>query len=181
MALTWPDPLPAYGPVRLRPFEDSDLELIADLSRDPYVGLIGTVPVPFSVDEGRAYLARQHQRLLDGTGYSFAVVETGNDQAVGTAGLWLPKREQGIATAGYAVAPRARGRGLAAAALRTLTEFAWTDPALHRVELYIEPWNTASVRTAQHCGYRYEVLLPSHLEIGGQRRDMLRYATTQPA
>lgn len=181
MSLTWPDPLPTYGPVRLRPFRDTDLALVAELATDPYVGLIGTVPVPFSVPEGLAYLARQHQRLVDGTGYSFAVVASGSGEAVGTAGLWLREREQGWATAGYTIAPRARGRGLAAAALAALTEFAWTDPVLQRIELYIEPGNAASLRTAERCGYVCEALLADHAEIGGRHRDMLRYAATHPS
>jgi RimJ/RimL family protein N-acetyltransferase len=166
--------------VRLRPFADGDLDLVAHLASDPYVGLIGTIPIPFTVDEGLAYLVRQHQRLVDGTGYSFAVVESASGRAVGTAGLWLRERDQGRATAGYTIAPSARGRGLAAAALAALTELAWRDEVVQRVELLIEPWNTASVRTAERCGYECEGLLPEHLEIGGQARDMLRYAATRP-
>jgi hypothetical protein len=40
------------------------------------------------------------------------------------------------------------------AAPTALTSFAWSIPALHRIELYIEPWN-----------------------LGGHRRDMLLYPT----
>jgi ribosomal-protein-alanine N-acetyltransferase len=47
---------------------------------------------------------------------------------------------------------------------------------LHRIELYIEPWNVASVRTAERARYQREGLLRSHQEIGGRRRDMLLYA-----
>ena len=73
--------------------------------------------------------------------------------------------------------PSARGRGLAAAALTALTSFAWTIPGLHRIELYIEPWNAGSVKTAERAGFEREGLLRSHQEIGGRRRDMLLYAT----
>ncbi|GAB3259318.1 GNAT family N-acetyltransferase [Arthrobacter pigmenti] len=100
---------PQYGNVRLRRFEDRDAAMAADLSRDPYVPLIGTLPS-------------------------------------------------------------------ASDALRALTAFAWTIPVLHRVELYIEPWNTASIRTAERAGYEHEGLLRSHQEIAGKRSDMLLYA-----
>jgi [ribosomal protein S5]-alanine N-acetyltransferase len=53
---------------------------------------------------------------------------------------------------------------------------AWTIPALHRVELYIEPWNAGSVKTAERARFEREGLLRSHQEIGGRRRDMLLYA-----
>jgi ribosomal-protein-alanine N-acetyltransferase len=62
---------------------------------------------------------------------------------------------------------------VAAAALTALTSFAWTIRALHRIELYIEPWNAGSVKTAEGAGYEREGLLRSHHEIGGRRRDML--------
>ena len=52
-------------------------------------------------------------------------------------------------------------------------------PQLHRVELYVEPWNTASVRTAENAGYEREGLLRSHGEIGGRRLDMLLFAAVR--
>ena len=67
--------------------------------------------------------------------------------------------------------------GCASNALRALTAFAWTIPELHRIELYIEPWNDGSIRVAAAAGYLREGLLRSHLEIGGTRRDMLLYAS----
>ena len=57
---------------------------------------------------------------------------------------------------------------------------AWTIPALHRVELYIEPWNTGSVRTAEKAGYQREGLLKGYQEIAGTRRDMYLYAALRP-
>ncbi|HZA30601.1 MAG TPA: GNAT family protein, partial [Propionibacteriaceae bacterium] len=84
------------------------------------------------------------------------------------------------ATAGYSVAAAHRGRGIASSALKALTTFAWTIPALHRVELYIEPWNGSSIHVAEASGNQREGLLRSHQEIGATRRDMLLYTTTRP-
>jgi hypothetical protein len=128
LGLVWPDPLPAYGAVRLRPFRRDDLGLVAALSADPYLPLIGTIPSRFTSEEGLAYIERQHQRLVDGTGWSFVVVDARTDEAVGTAGLWLSLERP--ATAGYAVAPEARGRGYATAALTALTESPGRGPGL---------------------------------------------------
>jgi len=181
MPLSWPDPLPAAGSVILRPFRSSDLPLVAELSRDPYVPLIGSIPEEYSDEAGRAYVARQHQRLTDGSGYSFAIAERAGDRAVGGAGLWLHDRAAGRATMGYVVALSARRRGVASAALSALTAFAWTLTDLRRLELYIEPWNTGSIRVAERCGFTSEGLLTRHLEIGGTRRDMLCYAQLREA
>jgi ribosomal-protein-alanine N-acetyltransferase len=64
--------------------------------------------------------------------------------------------------------------------LKALTTLAWTIAALHRIELYIEPWNNSSIHVAEAAGYQREGLLRSYLEIGGTRQDMLLYATTRP-
>jgi RimJ/RimL family protein N-acetyltransferase len=177
-ALTWPDPLPRHGPIGLRPFHRGDLQLVAELAADPYVPLIGTIPAPYSEAAGLAYLERQHQRLADGTGWSFAIAELATDRAVGGAGLWL--RDDDPATVGYAVAASARGRGIARAALTALTEFAWTRQDLRTVELFIEPTNLASIAVAERCGYRRHELIAGHTEIGGIRRDMLRWEAIRP-
>ena len=88
-------------------------------------------------------------------------------------GLWLRQLPEGRATVGYAIVSSPRGRGLA------VTAFGWSIPELHRIELHVEPGNTASVRTAEQAGYRREGLLRSHSEIAGRRRDMLLFAAVR--
>ena len=166
--------------MRLRAFEGRDVEMVRNLSTDPYVPLTGSLPSHACVADARAWIGRQHERLATGVGYSFCIAAVADDRALGQAGLWLRAVDQGRATVGYGVAPVARGRGVAAVALLALTGFAWTDPRVHRVELYIEPWNTASVRTAERAGYRAEGLLRSHQVIDARRVDMTIYAALRP-
>jgi len=175
--LSWPTGPVAHDPVILREFSAADLPMVREMSADPYVPLIGTLPPNASTPEALAYIDRQRGRLAERVGFSFAIAEAGTGRGVGGIGLWLAGLDQGRATAGYSVIPSARGRGLAAAALTALTSFAWSIQELHRIELYIEPWNAGSVRTAERAGFEREGLLRSHQEIGGRRRDMLLYAT----
>lgn len=177
--LSWPERLPAHGAVLLRPFRDGDLPLIAELATDPHIPAITTVPSRYTDSDGRAYLARQYRRLTEGTGWSFAIAALADDRALGQIGLWLPHPATGRAMAGYVVAPSARGRGVATAALLALTDFAWTLPELYRVELYIEPWNAGSIAVATRAGFTREGLLRSHQEIAGTRRDMLLFAAVR--
>ena len=163
----------------LRAFEPGDLPMALDLATDPYAPLIGTMPAQATEAEAADWVQRQQRRWAEGAGFSFAIAEAVTGRAVGAAGLWLRQLSGGRATAGYFVAPGDRGRGLAAMALRALTEFGWTIAPLHRVELHIEPWNAASVRTAENAGYLREGLLRSHTEIGGRRRDMLLFAAVR--
>jgi ribosomal-protein-alanine N-acetyltransferase len=174
---SWPVTAPAYASVVLRPFADRDVPMVMDLATDPYLPLIGSLPAHADADQARAFIDRQRGRLAEGAGLSFAVADASTDEATGTIGLWLHDLAAGRATAGYSIAPAHRCRGIAADALRALTAYAWTIAHLHRIELYIEPWNTASIRTAESAGYQSEGLLRSHQQIGTTRRDMLLHAT----
>lgn len=150
--------------------------MVQDLATDPYVPLIGSLPAHATETQASDWIQRNLGRWAEGTGFSFAIAEVANGYAVGSAGLWVTELRHGRATAGYSVAPRHRGHGYAADALNALTTFAWTLPAVHRVELYIEPGNIPSIRTAERAGYAYEGRLRSHQEIGGRRRSMLLHA-----
>lgn len=176
----WPRSPPSWGAVLLRAFTEDDVPMVRDLSTDPYVPLIGTLPGNATGAQARDWIRRQRDRWTEGTGFSFAIAEAQSGSAVGAIGLWLRELAQGRATAGYSVAPSSRGSGYAAEALKALTPFARSLPTLHRVELYIEPWNEGSIRTARSAGYQREGLLRRHQEIGGRRCDMLLFATLRP-
>ena len=176
----WPADPPRAGEVLLRPFRDSDAACAQELGRDPYVPLVGTLPPDPTAEQALDWVRRQQQRWAEGTGFSFAVADARTDEALGAAGLWLRELEHGRASAGYAVRPSARGRGVGTAALRALTRFAWTLDGLERVELRIEPWNTASVRVADGAGYRFARVLPHDTEIGGALRDMRLHVAHRP-
>lgn len=150
--------------------------MVQNLATDPYVPLIGSLPADATKAQATDWIHRNLGRWGEGAGFAFAIAEVATGRAVGAAGLWLAEIGHGRARAGYSVAPRHRGHGYAADALTALTAFAWTLPAVHRVELYIEPDNVASIRTAERTGYVREGRLRSHSEIGGRLRDMLLYA-----
>lgn len=176
----WPSgPLVEAGTC-LRQFRPADAGMAVELALDPYVPLIGTLPARATDEQALAWVRRQIGRWHEGTGFSFAVAELASDDAVGQCGLWLRDLAAGRATAGYLIAPRHRRRGHASAALRALTRFAWTLDGLDRVELYVEPANVASARTAAGAGYRSDALLRAHQTIGGRRRDMERFAALRP-
>ena len=171
---------PTSGTILLRQFTEEDAHLATEMGADPYIPLIGSLP-PFPTDQqADEWIARQRSRYDEGIGLSFAIAEVDTGAAVGAIGLWLRHLAAGRATIGYAVSPAHRGRGIAAAALTALTGFAWTVPELHRIELYVEPWNTASQHVAEAADYHKEGLLRAHTEIGGARRDMLLYARVRP-
>jgi RimJ/RimL family protein N-acetyltransferase len=176
----WPATPPAVDGVVLRAFTPDDLPMALDLATDPYVTLVGSLPSHATEEQALDWIRRNRGRWADGVGFSFAVAEAATGRAVGQLGLWLADLAEGRGQIGYFVMPSARGRGFAAAALKAATAFAWTIPRLQRVELHIEPWNRASLRTAERAGYTREGLLRAHREIAGQRRDVVLYAAVRP-
>lgn len=169
-------PILNAGSFRLRPFTLADLDLVREASADPYIPTIGTVPVTFSPEEGQRFIERQWKRAKDGVGYSFVIADARTDHGCGHAGLWLRDLPLGRASVGYWVAGSARGRGAAAIAAAAVADWALGELRIPRVELYIEPWNVPSIRSAEKAGFRYEGLLRSWTELNGTRKDMLMYS-----
>jgi RimJ/RimL family protein N-acetyltransferase len=164
------------GPVLLRPFSLSDLHLVREAATDPYIPSITSVPLHYSDDNGRSFIERQHGRALEGHGFPFVIAEaTDPDRGLGSAGLWLREIDSGRASIGYWVVPSERSRQLAGWALRGVVAFAFDELAIPRLHLFIEPWNTASQRTAEAAGFSQEALLRGWERIDGEQHDAYVY------
>ncbi|MGA4997900.1 GNAT family N-acetyltransferase [Streptomyces arboris] len=175
-----PDPLTvpsmSAGPdFVLRPWEMSDLPLVREAAQDSYIPLITTIPPRYSDQAAEAFVRRQWDRAATGAGYSFAMVRSRDRRPVGAIGLWLRDLPEGRASIGYWMVPYGRGQGVTRAALRTVTGWALRDLGVPRLQLFIEPWNTASARIAVDVGYRHEGLLRGWQQVGDERRDMAVY------
>lgn len=158
----------------LRPFAAGDADAVREASSDPAITDVTTVPTVADAGLAEEWLERQHERAATGVGYSLAIEVDG--ECVGQIGLWLRERDQGRATIGYWIRPSRRRRGHALSALQTLTEWAWSVPEIHRLQLHIDPVNDGSLRTAERAGYTREGLLRSWQRIGHERRDMFVYS-----
>lgn len=175
----WPSTDPQHGNVRLRAFRNGDAGMAMEMGQDTYIPTVGSLPARATHEQALDWVERQRQIHGGGSGFSFAIAEAGTDRAVGQISLRGWKLRHGRAEAGYGVMPSARGCRYAASALQALLDFAWSIPDLHRVELYIEPWNAASYRSAERAGFDREGLLRSYMEISGRRRDLLIYAAVR--
>jgi RimJ/RimL family protein N-acetyltransferase len=92
----------------------------------------------------------------------------------------MANAHHGRAEIGYWVVASARGRGVAAEAVALVGDWAFANLHLHRLGLYIEPWNLASIRTAERAGYEREVLLRRWQVVAGEPKDMWSYARLRP-
>ena len=72
---------------------------------------------------------------------------------------------------GYWISKEYSNRGYMTEAVNMVTDFAFNELALHRLEINIRPENEPSIRVAEKCGYLYEGLRPRYLHIDGAWRD----------
>jgi ribosomal-protein-alanine N-acetyltransferase len=72
---------------------------------------------------------------------------------------------------GYWIDQSFSNRGYMTSAVNMVTDFAFSELALHRIEINIRPENEPSIRVAQKCGYKFEGLRPNYLHIDGAWRD----------
>jgi ribosomal-protein-alanine N-acetyltransferase len=123
--------------------------------------------------EGRAWcteLARQRRDSGDGDHYG--VLRREDQRVVGC--LWTRRTDWGarLTEVSYAIAPHARGYGLAAEAVDALAIALILEHGFQRVELRVAPGNVASRRVAEKAGFSYEGLLRNAGFVRGARVDL---------
>lgn len=146
----------AAGPIQLRPWEHRLVpELLAVLNdaeirrwNPPGPDLTPADAHDWIDERNRAWRARE--RL------SFAVQDISTAALLGQVGLKHFDTWPGAAEVGYWIAPGARRRGVATAAVRTVSRWAFGALGLHRLRLDHAVANTASCRVAERCGFQIE-------------------------
>lgn len=150
--------------LRLRPWERTDAEQIISAFGDPAIRHYSKHVVDTGAD-ALAFVTARASAWDKGTGVSWAVTDAESGTVLGHVGVNLVDRALDYATVGYWLLHRARGRGVATAAVIGATDFAFRHLDLHRIELAHAVENAASCAVARRAGFAYE----------GTLRDAMRY------
>jgi len=160
------------GLVVLREWNLADAAWYAEQSRDPETQKFTNEPPDLTEEQVRAAIAS----LPDRTGSVGRVIcERGSGQRVGNIAL---AHAGEIGEISYWVAPAGRGRGMATAAVRLLSEWALGPLGLSEIRLWTRDGNVGSQRVALRCGYRR---VPRHdklQEVRGATWAMLAFTLT---
>ncbi|MET9070123.1 GNAT family N-acetyltransferase [Streptosporangium sandarakinum] len=168
------DVIPA-GSVLLREVTPADLEPMVRACADPQIiRFVPSVRVPYTLADASSYL-EVAGRMWDNGGASFAATDAGTGEWLGNISL-KPSDPRGNAEVGYLIAPWARGRGVATAATRALTEWAFAH-GVARMELLADVENLPSQRVAMAAGFGREgVRRAAEPRRDGTRGDLASFA-----
>jgi RimJ/RimL family protein N-acetyltransferase len=131
--------------IKLRAFIEDDIPAIAAACRDPEIQRWTRVPSPYTEDDARAFVTATNEHAL-------AIADRASGELLGAVGARI--HDERVIDVGYWVKREARGRGLAARALKLISRWAFQELGAARVQLVTEPENRPSQRVAEKAGFR---------------------------
>ena len=160
--------------LQVRPLVAEDTAAVAEVLDDKQT--LRWLPVPEEEPDGVDAAAWctdiAARRRASGTGDHYGMIRREDEALVGC--LWTKHTDwvAKITEVAYAVAPHARGFGLAAEAVDGLAIALLLEHGLQRVELRVAPGNVASRRVAEKAGFTYEGLLRNAGHVHSGRVDL---------
>ncbi|GAA0475119.1 acetyltransferase [Paractinoplanes deccanensis] len=160
----------AAGEIRLRPFSVADIPWVYEVSLDPAVQKYLQLPIPYRMSDADFFVREMAIAGWEqGQRAEFVVEQAGEGVPLGRVGFGLDG--SGAAQIGYWMDPKARGRGVATAAVRALCGWGFGTLGLGLIEWRAEVGNVASRRVAEKAGFQYEAILRRRLVHRGVRVD----------
>jgi RimJ/RimL family protein N-acetyltransferase len=164
--------------LRLRPYQDDDLDYLADvLARPEVVRYLYDEPlerdqVPAELEKRRTYTAIRGEgdRLM----LAVETAETG--EVVGDVSLAYRSRAHRSGEIGWIFHPDHHGHGYATEAARVMLRLGFEDLGLHRIVARCDGRNEASIRVMERLSMRREAHLVENEYLKGEWTDEIVYA-----
>lgn len=161
--------------VRVRRYRDEDVPAVQASCDDPLTQrFLPMLPSPYTMEDALWWVREGALPAFERGGGNFAIADPDDDTLLG--GIGITHEQNGNGEIGYWVAPWGRSRGVATAATRALTDYAFAA-GYGRLQLRTELENTASQRVAIAAGYvREGIQRGSGLARTGGRHDLVVWA-----
>ncbi|MCF3121317.1 GNAT family N-acetyltransferase [Streptomyces arenae] len=144
--------LPAPGGLVVRPWRDADAPAVHAAFQDPLLQR-WHARVADSESEALGWIEDWRKAWTDERDAYWAIADAATDELVGRVALRCIVLGDGQAEVAYWTVPSARGRGVAPRAVVALTDWAFEEVGLHRIELTHSTANEASCRVALKTGF----------------------------
>lgn len=161
--------------VRLRAYRGEDVDDVVTGCNDPVTQLfLPSLPSPYTPADARWWVSQGAPAAFAAGGAAYAIADPVTGRLLGGVGLDRVVAARLQAEVGYWVAPWARRRGVATAAVRALSTWAFATTGSVRLELLTAWENAASQRVALAAGFQREgVRRAAGALRSGEREDLI--------
>ncbi|MFC7080554.1 GNAT family N-acetyltransferase [Halorussus caseinilyticus] len=153
--------------VTLRTIEEDDLDFLRDAINDPDVREGLTTAYPINAEQEREYF---EERISAEDDVHLAIYADG--EITGTVGLHDVDQRSGHCEVGIWLATEYHGRGYGTEASRLVTDYAFRELRMHRVQARVLATNEASARIWEKLGFEEEGIHRDEAFTGGEYVDM---------
>ncbi|MGH3726042.1 MAG: GNAT family N-acetyltransferase [Mycobacterium sp.] len=130
---------------------------VVEACNDPEITHYLPLPVPYTPEDARSFIAKSAQEWVDGSRYGFGFFLGGTGELAGTCAL--KTISPGVVEVGYWSAAQHRRKGHTAEAIRRLCQWGFDALAIHRIEWWAIVGNHGSRAVAEAVGFEMEGLL----------------------
>jgi len=146
-------------------------EILIAYQDDPQLHVrLGEQRPPSGAELGRREERAATERAA-GSRLTLTIAEPGSDVCRGQVYVREVDWDNDRAEVGIWLAPQARGRGMAAPALRMAAQWLLVNTELERVQVTATPDNEPMIRAARAAGFAEEGVLRGYVRVGGRRAD----------
>ncbi len=144
--------------LRLRTFQDADLDAFIAYRSDPEVARYQGWTAPYSRIQGQAFIAEMKQKPLTipGAWYQLALVSKADSTLIGDCAFHILADDARQAEIGFTLSRSFQGQGFATEAVTRLLDYLFGDLQFHRVTAICAVENLASARLLERIGMRRE-------------------------
>jgi ribosomal-protein-serine acetyltransferase len=164
--------------VAIRFFEEDDANALQQAARESTREVYPWLPwchPRHSLDDARSWIREQVEARARATAFQFVILSRSGD-FLGGCGLNHIDETDRRANLGYWVRTSAAGKGVAPAAVRALSSWAFTNTGLERLEIVAAAGNLRSQRAAEKAGATREGVARSRLLLHEKFHDAVVYS-----
>jgi RimJ/RimL family protein N-acetyltransferase len=173
----WPNEVPTlqYGLITLRKPEERDILPLYEGVQDPIIPKFTRIPANYQMANAEHYVReRSPNGFTMRTELQLALEYDG--KFAGALSFHTLDIEDEKAEIGYWLTADVRGKGVATAATRLLTEYGFDTIGFHRIEALVVASNVPSLKVLKNAGYMQEgIMRDASLQGDGTREDMVLF------